>query len=728
MATTISVTSTIITSTHIYKADDVTDYSAVTYFVDSKSVLKLEGPLATLYNNTNFASPDFNYPGTLTKSTVIPLISGSIPQGAYTLTTTTRVTKACPIIDVSLASNYILVDLALLDNFVAGQSIVLAGGLNAGTYEIQSVSSNAFGTILTLVETLASDTDTGNVTFDEEIITVDAYTYCYTAPSPVITMTADCTTARLSITNDSDYAITCEGQSVQPTTVTPVLTLDSPTNSSGIPVYAQATSSLPAGSTYYTTELWTQTWIATLATTLVYELPSGLFINTSVTKATSLDVVCDDSLCCMSTCLQNATNTFLAAAANTSNLNLVLNAIVAYNKILGAFMMYSVGVRCGNTTIIDEAIANMKSYLADTDCCNNCSDSGVSTQIVAIYTVTVSGNTLIVQSGDAYIDITETVVGDVTTATFTINVAAFETLISTYINANTSIITDIVNAMGLKTRVAAVRDLSTDTAVLINGDTTTGSPVLSNVTFAAGIDAGDIQQGEPIYHTTLGVGAYIVSIAANGDITCSQNFTTTASITSVVIASFNLGLFIVKHKRVISGNTSYLYWTSINRQNSIDIDSTTGAIDLVNDLLTPGNNYVYSTNSVGSKGWQAFQVLLGAAVLEDSGAGPTTIPTGSSVTGATLTLDPGSYLMIASCKIVRTTANDQIFVKLLDGASQLYSTAVLIDSTYNPNENFCVVYPYTSASAITLNFTFEGITSSQVNGLRERCLSVIRIA
>src|SRR3990167_8221664 len=127
---TISIKSTIQTATNNFQAEDETDYSAITYFSDSKSVLKLEGPSATIYNNTSFASPDFNYPSTIEKDITIPLVGGAIPQGSYILTTTTRVTKALSALTASLSPNQITMPLSLLYNFTVGQTLTFTGGAN----------------------------------------------------------------------------------------------------------------------------------------------------------------------------------------------------------------------------------------------------------------------------------------------------------------------------------------------------------------------------------------------------------------------------------------------------------------------------------------------------------------------------------------------------------------------------------------------------------------------
>jgi hypothetical protein len=702
MATTISVTSTIITSTHVFKADDVTDYSAVTYFVDSKSVLKLQGPSATLYNNTNFASPDFNYPGTLTKSIVIPLISGLIPQGGYILTTTTKITKTCPIIDVNLGSNYILVDLALLDNFIAGQSIVLAGGPNAGTYEIQSVSSNAFGTILTLVEALVSDTATDTVTFDETVETIGDYTYCYTAPSGVLTLEATCESAILTATDNTNYAITCEGESILPTTNTKLITIDAPLNSGGTPVYPQTTSSV---SPVVIPELWTQTWTGSLTATLVYTLPSGLIINTSVTTTTHLDVACDDSLCCMSTCLQNATNTFLTAVSCNSNLNAILSATVQYNKILGAFMMYSVGVRCGNTTIIDTAVANMKSYLSDTDCCNNCSDTGQSTQIVAIYNVVISGNTLVVQSGDAYIDISQSVVGDVTTATFTLDVAAVQALIASYINNNIDIITDIVDALKLRVSTFSNDSTAYDVPISFDADTSTGSPIIDNVVFSTGA-LTDIAAGDPVSMQDFPVGTTISTINLDGSITLSANSTGTSVGQVALIRSEYEGIRADRFKRTLAGVVGYYYKIVLNYQNSIVIDSTTGAVHLSGDVPNPGTNKVYKTNAVGVREWGS---PVPSIFTQNAGG---TVTSNTSYALATITPTTiGTYAIMLSCQVDAGGAANAYRISIYKNGALINTRAVFYNtSTSGGIDSVSIVTEETliDADAITL---FMEVTS-----------------
>lgn len=644
---TISVQSTILTPTHIFNAEDITDYSAITYFIDSKSVLKLEGPSATLYNNTNFASPDFNYPGTLTKDITIPLISGVIPQGSYILTTTTHVTKTANTTAVNLGTNSVLMPLVLDGNFYAGQSIVWAGGANAGTYTVNSATTGAFGVTVIFVETLISTSVTGTLTFDEVIVTTDSFTYCYTAPSPVIIMSADCSTAQLTVSDDTNLSIQCEGQTVEPSSYTVAGTLDAPLNSGGTPVYAQTVfSAFPV----VTTELWTQTWTASATWSITYQLPSGLYIETTITGTKSIDVSCDDSLCCMSSCIINATNRYIAATTNCSNINDILSAVVVYGRIQSAFMTYSVGVRCGDTTVIDASVAAMKTYLADTDCCNNCSDTGVSTQIVPIYSVSTAGGTVVIQSGDAYIDVSAAVVGSTTTYTLTLNVTVLEALIASYIAANPTIVTDIVDSMQLGTHISAIAD-ATDTQITFDGTVSTGSPVLSSVTYAAGVDNTDVVIGEQIYHTSFPVDTYIVSVAANGDITMSQNSTTTGAITGIVDGARYLGMGILKYKRTVSGVTFYNWVLSNAVQYSIDHDSTTGNTQLTGDTATPGAIKFYGTDYNGDRGWQSNAYSL----VENAGSN---CPDGVTTSFALKTLgatEGGTWLINAGCQVTVTT-------------------------------------------------------------------------
>ncbi len=641
---TISLESTIQTLTNNFKADDATDYSLVTYFSDSQSVLKLQGPSATIYNNTNFASPDFNYPGTLTKDITIPLVSGAIPQGTYILTATTRVYKtAVPISSVTLGTNTILVSIILDGNFIPSQSVTWTGGANAGTYTVSSAVTTAFGVEVTFVESLVSSSTTGSLSFFELVTTVETYTYCYTAPSTVLTLAADCPTATLGVTNSTNYAISCEGQTIQPDSVTATLTLNAPLNSGGSPVYPQTVTSLPTGTTYDTTELWTQTWTGTLVSVLTYTLPSGLQIETTITGTTSLNVVCDDSLCCMSSCLQAATNALTLAIA-TGNLNTILAAVAKYTQILGAFMMYSVGVRCGDTTVIDTAVASMKALLADQNCCNDCGDTGESVQIVAIYNVNVSGNTVTVQSGDVYIDVSASVIGSNTDYTLTLDTTQLGNFINSYLVANPTIITNIVAGMGLYGGVVGTTT-GFDTYIEFDGDITTGSPIVTNLSFASGIVFSDVEVGDIITtNNNFPVGTYVLSKGAS-TITMSDNALSTTTDTFTIGATIN-GILIQKMKTVISGITTYKDRVNLFPQMSLGIGYGTdvNAVTLINDEAAPGNIKNFGTNHAGVKGWYSIASELVQPIATICGAGVNTDIAVKTVTASTA----GTYLINVS--------------------------------------------------------------------------------
>lgn len=666
---TISLVSTIQTLTNNFKADDVTDYSGITYFSDSKSCLKLQGPSATIYNNTNFATPDFDYPGTLTKDITIPLIGGAIPQGSYILTATTRVYKTgVPISSVTFGTNTILVPLILDGNFIPTQTVTWSGGNNAGTYTVLSATTTAFGVEVTFVEGLIDDTSTGSLSFYETITTVESYTYCYTAPSTVLTLSADCPTATLDATNDTNYAISCEGQTIQPDSVTATLTLNAPLNASGSPVYAQTVTALPSGSTYSTTELWTQTWTGTLVSAITYTLPSGLQIETTITGTTSLNVSCDDSLCCMSSCLQNATNGFTTAVTTSGgDLNRILTATRIYTQILGQFMMYSVGVRCGDTDTIDTAVAAMKVLLGDQNCCNNCSDTGESVQIVAIYNVNVSGNTVVVQSGDVYIDVSAAVVGSTTTYTLTLDTTQLGNLISTYLNANPSVITDIVDTMKLKTSIFPI-PTSYDTKIWFTGDTTIGSPVISNIAMVFG-SFSDIEIGDPVQDaialTNLPLDCSVLSLGATS-ITLNNNATATATGQDFYLATTHSGIAVAKYIRDISGVQFYTWLCQVVNQRSIEADSTTHQLQLVNDQVSPGNIKFYGTDATGLRGWQ----FIKSSLVEPTDG--ISCPAGVSTDTTLFTTTAGNagmYLIVLTGQFTNVIAPTTLSIQLLKNAA-----------------------------------------------------------
>lgn len=640
---TILIASQVTTPTHIFTTDDNTDYGLVTYFSDSKSILKLQGPSTTIYNNINFGTPDFNYPGTLTKDITIPLVSGSIPQGSYVLTATTHITKVLSTLAVNLGTNTITMPLPLLDNFYAGQSIVWTGGANAGTYTVQSVSSSGSAALVVLVQSLISTSLTGSLSFDEVIITVKSYTFCYSAPAVNITLTPNCVLANLAEGDSTNYAISCEGQTIQPTSNSKTFILDAPLNESGVPVYPQTVSSVPIT----TTQLWTQTWTLTLTSDLVYTLPSGLIVSTSVTGTKPLDVSCDDSLCCMSSCLQNATASFLLASSNSSDLNALVAASIKYERILGAFMLYSIGVRCGDMVIIDAAVASLKDYLKDVKCCNDCGDTGQSVQIIPIYNVNISGNSVVVQSGDVYIDVSAAVVGSTTTYTLTLDVIQVQNLISDYIISNPSLITNIVNSMALGTFISAYPS-AVDTSVKFSGTTTNGSAVITGITFGTGINQSDITTGEPVYHANLPIGTYIDSIIPGVSITMSAAFTFTGSTNNVLIGTISQGIGIFKYRRDLSGVVSHNFIVRTQPTMSLATDPVTGMLSLLNDNISPGVHKFYSTNYNGDNGWFSIR-----AVLVENAGGTATAGANTDYAIATITAPTaGLYHITANIGIL----------------------------------------------------------------------------
>lgn len=257
-----------------------------------------------------------------------------------------------------------------------------------------------------------------------------------------------------------------------------------------------------------------------------------------------------------------------------------------------------------------------------------------------------------------------------------------------------------------------------DTPVIIIVNTTNGSNTVSSA-FTLWIDPGDF-----INSANFPAGTYCTSKTAS-TVTFSSNATVTQSNASLPVYALNEGIICDKYYRVIGPTQSVaVYKVNVAVKNSLEIQ-TDERIQLKGDSSNPGIRRVYSTNSLGNRGWYDISNLLAGAIFSDTDTTPTTIPTGSSVVGSSLSLSAGTYLIFCYAKIVRQV-DGQVYVRINDGGVSILLTACEVSSPDVMNMNFNWSGVYTSSSAIALTSSFEG-DFAQNNGLRDRSLIALRV-
>lgn len=588
---------------------DSTNYPAIPFFLAAVGIARLEYPPGILYQNAgyalnNFGAPDIIYPGTLNFDTAIPLISGLIPEGNYVLKYKNQVSKQTTLLVASTADNSISVDI-LVDDVVPGMSMVFAGGANNGTRIVQAVTTDGFGRHITFTTPIVSNTATGTVTWvvgSSTIVTID---YCNVTPKVSITQEYRCdSNPPLFIDTDtSTYAITVNGISLTPSVINRTHWTRPPRGISNTPVFADVLSAVAAN---VTTQLWTGNWTTDISTDLVYNIPAyggntAYTLTQTVTGQSNIIVKCDSCLCNLAICINRVRTDYEAALiGRTADLPALRDQLISLEA---DYMAYSLFKQCGDNEKLAEIIASIRSRV-DCDCVCDDEDDDIPRQIIPEYPIAINGVTAVVVPGNIYITVTPVTAGGTTTYTVGMSVINVQALMASYLTSNPSLVTTIVNNMGLKLAMAT-SPTSFDIPIVFTGDCDSSTAIISNVVMAGGLSISDIEIGDVIFCFDFPNGVWVTAIGITS-ITLSQNANNTQIGTAGSVSSKENGISITKYKRSIAGINSFFYEIDGASQNSIETDSATFALQLVNDQLTPGNSKYYGTGITGIKGYQSF--------------------------------------------------------------------------------------------------------------------------
>lgn len=255
--------------------------------------------------------------------------------------------------------------------------------------------------------------DSGNI--------AQSYTFCFEAPTPSIDLTATCVTSTLVSEDVTNYTVSCNGTSTAPYSITRTHTIKYPVDPiTGLSVHADVVSS---DAKVTITPIWTQTFTTLLSSDLLYYTTDGLWINYVVGGSDSIEVECDDTICCIYDCIWNLYNNYLKYTGADS-----YNAVKAaeYKKVLfqvlNLWMLYGIAVQCGETTEMQDRLNDIKDVVQAEacDCCGGNND-GVPTQVVPIFGGGGTGGTYVLNTSGNGISIVTTVIGGTTTWTVSID-------------------------------------------------------------------------------------------------------------------------------------------------------------------------------------------------------------------------------------------------------------------------------------------------------------------
>jgi hypothetical protein len=455
---------------------DTTDYSGQSVNPsDAKGCLTITGPTGTIYNNTNFGSPDI-LPGTTDFfDRNLPLnTSSEVVQGDYSVQYRVRVDNN---ITANITGTSIITvvgsDVSAL--FTTGTSFQITTGSSIGTYTVASSSFVGTDTIINIEESALLENGVNILVYSYSTQNFN-YNYCYGAPVVDIEAQVDCDCSKIVSRDLTNYNIQACGTTLIPTSMLRVHTVSAPEGADGLPVAADVVSNL---ATITVTPIWTKTWTTSIQTTLTYTLPSGLLVTMVASGQTEYVVDCAEGLCCVYACMANLRNTYERFL--TTNPVRAVEFFPKVFKMTTAWMLYSVAHTCGDFAnkrkYLDEIIDIAKS--ANCDCCNGADDL-VPVEIVPVCgTVSGgSGNTTIVTTCGNGITITPTTVGSTTTYQVCIDLTVLNQNIADYLLANPLALGDLSNVTIVSPDVNQV--LVWNGTAWVNGSIPLGA--LSNVT------------------------------------------------------------------------------------------------------------------------------------------------------------------------------------------------------------------------------------------------------
>jgi hypothetical protein len=404
-------------------------------------VFTLKSAIGIFHANVNYAAPDIDANVSLVFTHVLPIdVNGVVINGEYELTYSAKVTaeaKSWNIIALSQASQYFVISgnyLADILNATGGTFDVSGSTWNDGTYTIDTANCS-YDVVLdrtTVATTGAIPSAVIDGTLDYTVDSIYTTTiledFCFLEPSVEIEVTSSCLTGSLTSHDASTYSATSCGTILAPSSITRVHRLTYPISpSTGAAVHAQEVSSTD---TITITTIWTETYIATVSTTLVYILPSGATYTVVVTGSTTHVVECEEGLCCAYDCIHNVYTNYLEAKATS----LSQEAIKYQNlliKVIAEWMLYSMATNCGDTDAAASELSNLIALVkADScSCCNEPSNAPV--QVVPLISISGgTGGTSIVTTCGNGITVTPSTLGTVTTYQVCLDMTIFNAAVA----------------------------------------------------------------------------------------------------------------------------------------------------------------------------------------------------------------------------------------------------------------------------------------------------------
>lgn len=426
-------------SKSITLADD-TSYTALLSGGAHNGILKVTGPNGSIYTNAgyltnSFVAPDTKSANSYTKTGIVPVpldSNGKILKGYYTFDYKVQCTTANGTGTVnSMTSGTKLIVL----NGGTDEFNLLVAQIAEGTwtFAISGSGTAANNKAYTIDETYTPVYGGGFFTFrvNESFTTqgsggnwngTTVYTTSYSVnyqacyATLCIEQSYDCYCSKFTSTDATNYSV----NGATYTIVTKEHRIKYPTGI--IPAIPDLVSTDTSINTITTSPLYTKGWTTVMTTNVLYDWDT-YFVDYTYYGTKDVEVVCDNELCGIQTCLEN----LYAAWLDASNNNPAEAAKYQFklNKITYLLAQYQVAIDCGDTQAAADYVTAIKVVLDTTGCsCGcGCSESDAPEMVVGFCgtTATSTANVQIGTTEGSGITITSEIVNDVTIYTLSID-------------------------------------------------------------------------------------------------------------------------------------------------------------------------------------------------------------------------------------------------------------------------------------------------------------------
>lgn len=419
---------------------DNTNYSSFGISAaDVVGIIRGNGPSGVFYNNTNFNTPNIDPDNNTSVTLALPTTNGEVTQGVYTFLYRIRVTSIDTLTSIS---NGFTTTGDRTGSYTPGKQFTVSSGPNAGTYTV--LHSSYLGNITTIIvaEAIANPNSVvSEATVYDIYEKEDTYNFCYSRPKIEIDLEANCDTATLTSRDLTNYSVNFCNSYIYPTSVSRVHTIKAP-YLNGSPVIQDTVSQL---ANVVIAQLYTQTWTSIVQSTVTWTLTSGLVVTDIIIGSNTIDVSCDDRLCCVFSCLQNIYRKWAELKGTNPT-----RAAEYYQKFFDAmanWMLYSIAKSCGNTQAANNHLQAIIDIATAYDCHCCPEDTNQPQRVIPLGAnaqITGSGANISVTSCGNGINVTQSIVGNSVEFALCLDTTIIEGYIHDYIQNNPDVIESII--------------------------------------------------------------------------------------------------------------------------------------------------------------------------------------------------------------------------------------------------------------------------------------------